>query len=256
AIPMTDIFEAFDAVSDIERFWPLLAGAGLSGLVRGFSGFGTAMIFIPIAAQVLPPIWVLTAMVVMDIFGPLPAVPQALREGQLGDIARLGLATLICLPFGVFVLKTLPFDTFRYGVSIITLMLLAMLIGGLRQRRPISRPLLYTTGGIAGMLGGSVGLAGPPVILLYMSSPLPVARIRANTLLFLVLAAFAMLFMFAANGLLELTPILIGLGLVVPYTLATMIGVALFDPNRETLYRRIGYVIIAASAIIGLPLFD
>lgn len=200
--------------------------------------------------QVPPPIWVLAAVIVTDIFDPLPVVPRALREGQPRDVARLGLGALACLPFGVFVFKPLLFDAFRYRVSIITPMLPGMLIGGLRRRKPISRPLPHATGGIAGMLGRSVGLAGPPVILLYMFSPLHAAQIRTDTLIFPILAAIAIPLMFAANGLLGFTPILVGPGPVVPCTLATAIGAALFDPDREMLYRRIGCVIIAVPAII------
>ena len=36
--------------------WLLILGALVAGIVRGFSGFGTAMIYLPIAAQVMPPI--------------------------------------------------------------------------------------------------------------------------------------------------------------------------------------------------------
>ena len=50
----------------------LVLGAVLAGLVRGFSGFGTAMVFIPIAGQVLSPVATLIVLLVMDLIGPLP----------------------------------------------------------------------------------------------------------------------------------------------------------------------------------------
>ena len=56
----------------------LILGATLAGLVRGFSGFGTAMVFIPIAGQVLSPIATLTVLFVMDLIGPIPNVPLSL----------------------------------------------------------------------------------------------------------------------------------------------------------------------------------
>jgi uncharacterized membrane protein YuzA (DUF378 family) len=34
-----------------------------------------------------------------------------------------------------------------------------------------------------------------------------------------------------------------------------VIGTALFDPARETLYRRVAYIIIGISAVRGLPIW-
>ncbi|QEW20142.1 hypothetical protein LA6_002336 [Marinibacterium anthonyi] len=50
----------------------LIAAALLAGTVRGFAGFGTGMVFVPVAAQVLNPFWVLLVVLVMDLFGPIP----------------------------------------------------------------------------------------------------------------------------------------------------------------------------------------
>jgi hypothetical protein len=48
----------------------------------------------------------------------------------------------------------------------------------------------------------------------------------------------------------------IGALLLIPYTLANIAGAAMFNPEREGTYRLIAYVIIAASAVSGLPIWD
>ena len=50
----------------------LAFAAFLAGIVRGFSGFGTAMIYLPVASQFLTPFEALITLMVMDFFGPLP----------------------------------------------------------------------------------------------------------------------------------------------------------------------------------------
>ena len=47
----------------------------------------------------------------------------------------------------------------------------------------------------------------------------------------------------------------LGALLVPPYILGNLIGARIFDPVRAVLYRRVAYGIIAASAIVALPLF-
>ena len=239
-----------------EGLWLLGLGAVLAGLVRGFTGFGTAMVYLPFAGQVLPPVWVLVTLLVIDLIGPLPEVPRAIREGHTRDVVRLGAGALVGVPIGVSVLLALEPDVFRTAVSVLTLILLATLVSGLRYRGTVGKPMIFGIGGIAGVLGGAVGLPGPPVILLYMARPLPVEVIRASTLLFLVLADLLMMGVFATRGLLTTQPVLLGLILVLPYLLAIRVGGKIFDPRHAKIYRWVAYAIIAGSALGGLPVWD
>jgi len=231
-------------------------GSLLAGLVRGFSGFGTAMIYLPFAAAVLSPVWALTALIVMELVAPLVLVPRALRDGHPPDILRLAGGSLIGVPIGVALLLVMSVDAFRYSVSSISLLLLVALVLGLRYKGALTRPMVYGTGGLGGLLAGSVGIPGPPVIMLYMASTLPAAAIRANNTVYLVLANLQILGVFAFRGLLDPVPVATGLIAAVPYAAGIGIGALFFDPRRETRYRRIAYAIIALSAVLGLPFLD
>lgn len=228
----------------------------VAGVVRGFSGFGTAMIYIPIAALFLPPIWVLITLTVMDVFGPLPNLPRAWRDGRPRDVARMGVAMIIMLPVGVAILVAVDPAIFRYGVSGFSMMVPVLLLSGLRFRGEITRGVLYITGAVSGVLGGAVGLPGPPVILLYMSSVLPVQIIRANTMMYLFGFDMVLLIVFAIKGMLSAVPVVLGLIFIVPGVLGNMVGAAMFRPARERVYRGVAYGIVFASAIIGLPIWD
>lgn len=234
----------------------LATGAFLAGIVRGFTGFGTAMVYLPVAAQVLTPFEALTTMLVKDLTAPLMHVPRALRDGDPADVARLGLGALIGLPFGVWILAQVPTEIFRWGVSLVALTMLVLLIGGIRYRGRLTRPLVFATGAMGGFLAGCVGLPGPPIILLYMASTLSVSAIRANTMLYLILADILLLAVLWGNGYLVMTALMLGVLMILPYTLGNWAGARLFRPDAERLYRRAAYTIIAGSALMGLPLWD
>ncbi|MEP5758677.1 MAG: sulfite exporter TauE/SafE family protein [Litoreibacter sp.] len=234
----------------------LIFAATLAGLVRGFSGFGNAMIFMPLAAQVVPPVWALVVMAVMDVIGPLPSVPRCLKDGHPRDVLRLGAGLILTLPLGIMMLNVMAEGTFRTVVSALSLSLLLLLTSGYRYSQPLTKPLIFGTGGLGGLLAGSSGLAGPPVIMLYMASTHPVSTIRANLMLYLLTADVLMLALFSLWGMLTFTPVLVGLAVAIPYTLANLAGAAMFRPEREKLYRRAAYVIIACSAVSGLPIWD
>jgi uncharacterized membrane protein YfcA len=234
----------------------LVAAAFVAGLVRGFAGFGTAMIFLPAAAQFLTPFEALTVLIVKDLIGPLPNVPRAWRDGHPGDIARLGVGLVIAMPFGVWALTLVPVEVFRYGVSFVALALLVLLVMGFRYRGVLTKKLIYLTGGLGGLLGGSVGIPGPPVIMLYMASTHPPEVIRANNMIYLIFADIVLLGLLVAFG--EFVPgaIALGLLLALPYLLGNVAGGAIFRPGHERTYRAVAYAIIFVSALNGLPFLD
>lgn len=236
--------------------WLVVLGAVLSGVVRGFSGFGTALIFIPLAGQVLPPVWVITILVVMDMFGPAPNLPRAWREGVPGQVGWMLLGAAICLPLGLAVLVRVSPDVFRYAVCLMAIGVPVLLGLGLRYRGAMSRPLLAGTGAVSGFLGGVAGLPGPPVILLYMAAPNPPVLIRANTMVYLYAFDMMLLGVLAMQGRLEAVPVVLGLLMALPNIAGNILGARVFHPGHARVYRGVAYAITIAAAISGLPLWD
>lgn len=250
---MPDVFQT--ALEHSGLVWLAIA-AGVAGIVRGFAGFGTAMVFLPVAGQFLSPVAALVTLTVMDLFGPLPNVPRALKDAHKKDVLRLCAGLIVALPLGLWVLTSVAPSVFRYGVSSITLLLLILLVLGWRYRGALNRGLIYATGMLGGFLFGAVGLSGPPVIMIYMASPLPARVVRANLMLYLLGGDVMMMAFLAIMGRLETNAVIIGLILAVPYLVGNVLGGWLFRPEFERAYRVVAYVIIAASALSGLPIFD
>lgn len=226
-----------------------------AGLVRGFTGFGTAMVFMPAAAILVPPFWALAILVVMDFLGPLPNLPRALRDGAPREVARLVGGLIVGLPLGIWLLDAVPVSVFQWAVSLVTLALLVLLVSGWRYRGARGPALSGAAGGLSGFLAGSTGLGGPPVILYYMASGLPAAVLRGNLLLYFVALNLAFLATLTLTGHLAATAVALGLILVPPFLLANVAGAAMFRPERETIYRRAAYTVIAVAAVSGFPIW-
>jgi len=227
----------------------------LGGIVRGFTGFGTALVFLPLATPHLGPFGALIALTCMDVFGPLPNLRRAWAHVERSDLTRLIAGCALTLPVGLWVLSQVPPELFRYAVSTLSLSMLAALVLGLRYTGPVRRGMVTAIGAAAGFLGGVAGLPGPAVILFYMSRPLPVTVIRATVLLFLFAFDFLIFGYLGLMGRLTVATTVLGLALAIPNLLGNWLGGWLFRPQRDRLYRAIAYVAIAASALSGLPLW-
>ncbi len=247
--------EAFQtALATPGLFWLMLA-IGAAGIVRGFTGFGTALIFVPVANIFLEAKVVIAVITLTGIVSSAALLPRALRQGDRADVGLLVLAAMVSVPVGLWVLEQLDTLTVRWIVTGVAAGALIALVSGWRYSRVISRPSLIGIGALAGLIGGLTGLTGPVVILFYLAGQATAQVVRANTILFL-----AALDVVIVGNLLWLNSItwelvFVALVLAVPYFTTTMIGQALFDPGRERIYRVAAYGVIGLAVISGLPIW-
>lgn len=239
-----------------DGLWLVLSGAVLAGVVRGFSGFGTAMIFLPFASIVLSPVQSLLALMVMDLVGPLPMVPRALRDATRAHLVWLCAGMLCLLPVGLLLLTRMEPEVFRLVLGVVTLACVALMVAGWRFHGALTPAILFGTGGLGGFLGGVAGIPGPPVIVMTMASTMGPAAIRATNMLYLLGCDLVLIGMLLLWGHAELAPMLIGAIAILPYMAGCWVGAALFDPGRERLYRLVAYLVIGGAALSALPLWS
>ncbi|RDC71085.1 sulfite exporter TauE/SafE family protein [Rhodovulum sp. 12E13] len=240
----------------VAPFAALACTIAAAGIVRGFTGFGTALVFMPVAGALIdPPLAVLTLVVTGMAVWPV-LLPPAWGKAARGEVAVMGAAALFGVPMGVALLAALPVETLRWVVAVAAALTLAALVSGWRYTRRVGRGGLAAVGASAGLLGGATGLGGPPAILFYLAGPSGAERVRANTILFLcvldISITVALLLRFSF-GWAELAFCAV---LAVPYAATTLLGQRLFRPERERAYRGAAYLLIAGAILMGLPLWS
>ena len=245
----------FQALSTDGIVWIFIA-AIVAGVVRGFAGFGAGMIFIPVMGIFTDPITTVVALQIMDGVGALPLLKKGFRDGEPRHVALLTVAAVCLIPVGIYFLATTQSDIFRWIVSGLIAVLLALMISGWRYTKRLGTVGTVGVGGLAGFMSGFFGLAGPPVIMMYMSGPFKASVVRANIILFFFAITVVGFILLYARDLMTPERIWLGLVLVIPYGLATMVGQKIFHPSREALFRTVAYVVIIASVVLSLPLWS
>ncbi len=69
-------------------FW-MIVTIGVAGLVRGFTGFGTAMIFVPVGTQFLPTADVVFLMAGTGLVSTMALFPSAWRVADKAEVSAL-----------------------------------------------------------------------------------------------------------------------------------------------------------------------
>jgi uncharacterized membrane protein YfcA len=232
------------------------AAALVAGLSRGFSGFGAALIFIPLASAAVGPTLAAPLLLVIDAVGTLGLIPPAWRRADKGGVGLMALGALAGVPLGTFVLMHSDPAMIRWAVSVLIVVLLALLVSGWRYRGRPAAALSVGVGGVAGLFSGVAQIGGPPVVVYWLGGSIPVETVRANIVLYFAISSVIAVASYLLGGL--LTGIVLALAIVTGplYGLGVFIGSRMFGLASETTFRRICYALIAAAALISLPLLD
>lgn len=234
----------------------ILSAFVIAGLVRGFTGFGTAMIVIPVGAMFLPMPEMIFVLTLSGVGSSLTLVPKAWGQADRNEVLLIGVAAIVAMPLGVYLLTILDQTTLRWGLTGVIALLLLALLTGWRLRRTLGRSGLASVGASAGLIGGATGLTGPIVILFYLAGRKATVTIRANTILFLALMDVAIVTNLLIADLVQWHMLYVAIALTIPYMTMTLVGQAMFRPEFERYYRLIAYAIIAIAAMSSMPLFD
>ena len=111
---------------------------------------------------------------------------------------------------------------------------------------------MFLTGGLSGFLSGSAGIPGPPLILVYLSSPLPIITTRATTVAFLLLADSVALIYMASQDLVT-TEVLLRTAVLAPISFVGIaIGSRLFKIAQPEQVKTAALWLLAVLAIVGI----
>lgn len=250
------MLEAFQAALDTPGLFWLFLTIGAAGLVRGFTGFGTAMIFVPVGAQFLPAADVVFLMVLMGVFSTITLFPQAWSTADKAEVGALAMAAAVTVPAGLWVMSQLDALTLRWLAAAVIGVTLTAVISGWRWQGRLGWPGRFAIGGAAGAVGGMTGLTGPVIIVFYLANVRDVARVRANTIVFLAALDVVIAANLIFGGMASLKAVGLACLLGVPYVITTLTGKALFDPGFDKLYRFASYSVIGLAVVSSLPVFD
>ncbi|MFC6491921.1 TSUP family transporter [Ancylobacter dichloromethanicus] len=159
--------------------WAFLT-ALVAGVTRGFSGFGGALIFVPLVSAAYGPRVAAPSLLVIDTLLTLPFVIPALRACVWRQVAPLAVGAVVAVPAGVWVLGRTDPLVLRWGLALLGLGLLALLASGWRHTGRHRLPTTLAVGAVAGFCGGAAQMSGPAVVAYWLGSGQPSALVRAN----------------------------------------------------------------------------
>jgi uncharacterized protein len=228
--------------------------AFLGALIFGLTGFGAALVTIPLASHVVPLPFALALFALADLVSALRVGLESPGNALRAEWTRLVPMILAGTALGVTALVNLPraLGMFLLGAFVLWYALYSLL------RRPSSRVISARWAWLAGLAGGITstlfGAGGPPYAIYLSQRGLTKEQFRA-TLGFAIMTSISLrVAAFFLTGLLLELKVWIAAAVAVP---AAFIGIAVsrrlfLRISRDTLLRAVSLMLLASGASLIL----
>ncbi len=228
----------------------LMAGAAAmtfgAAYVRGLTGFGMAIILVPLLGLIVTP----TEAVVLGIFlqvliGPVGFKIIFADAHRQSAVAIAGYA-VVATPLGIWLLGQTSPDVARLLIALIAIgAFLLVLLPQRGELRPGPKETA-ATGIASGILTGFAAMPGPPVVPFYLRQPIPPAEARASMMLVFFATAVAGTISAFALGIASWKLVWLSLMLFPAVLLGNWLGAKSFGKVPARLWRTF------VAAVLGL----
>jgi uncharacterized membrane protein YfcA len=161
----------------------VIAGVALlvfavAAAAQAVTGFGLALVAVPLMAVLLDPVAAVVATTVVSLV--LTALASCRERGHVERLiaVRLTGAALLGMPLGLLVLTRLDERSLKTVIAVGLLVLVGLLL--VKVRLPAGTAMQYGAGVVSGMSLTSTGMNGPPVVLALQARDLPPRRFRGT----------------------------------------------------------------------------
>jgi uncharacterized membrane protein YfcA len=238
--------------------WPTLVALALiafaGSVVFGVTGFGSALVTIPLATHLVPLPFALAMFVVVDMTNALRVGLENPRHAVKGEVARMAPMIVVGVVLGVTALVNLPRQAGMLALgAFVFLYALYSLVRRVRTT-VVSQRFAYLAGVAGGITGALFGAGGPPYAIYLSHRPLTKESFRATLTLTSIFSIGLRLIAFLATGLLLDPWAWIAAATAFP---AAMLGLAVARRifgviSRETLTRLVALLLLATGASLVL----
>ena len=220
-----------------------------SGFLRGFIGFGSGLLMIPILSYFYSPVFAMIFNIVIEIPATIYLTFVGIKKSNLREITPMMFTMMLTIPFGTIFLVSVDEQIIRTLMSLLLIFFVILIATGWRIKSTITKYVLVLGGAISGLMQGATGMGGPPYVTVLLSKNDSDDVARANILVItsgLVISAIISLYYF---GLFTKDILLTGAISAPIYVFATYIGTKFFNYSGNKYFRNSSLI---ALGVVGL----
>jgi|TARA_B110000967_G_scaffold126988_1_gene129780 uncharacterized membrane protein YfcA len=223
-----------------------------SGFIRGFLGFGSGLITIPILSYLYSPIFAMVFNIAIEIPATIYLTYVGAKSCKFKEISPMFFAMMLTIPIGTIFLVSVNEQLIKIIMSILVIFFVLLIASGWKLKATVTKYVLTISGVISGLMQGATGMGGPPYATVLLSKGDSDNVTRGNILIMstgIVISAIISFYMF---NLFTKELLLTGLITSPIYILATYTGTKFFDLSGNRYYRNISLFSLGLIGVLTL----
>jgi uncharacterized membrane protein YfcA len=224
----------------------------IAGFTQGFTGFGSALIMLPLLTMLMGVKTVVPLVVLLGACINVILLFQVHRYIEWKRIRILIVASVPGILCGVYILKAMSTSFLEMAIGVLLVAFPSYLLSKGVPKREIPEGWAWPVGFLSGVLGGSISTGGPPVIIYVAMQPWGKLSIKSTLVGFFLATSMAIGIVQAANGLMTgevLTSFAAGLPALVTGVLA---GSFFFSRVQSGTYRKVLNILLILLGVFML----
>ncbi|MBU3663325.1 MAG: sulfite exporter TauE/SafE family protein [Bacteroidetes bacterium] len=235
-----------------EKYWLFILLAFVSEVIGTVSGFGSSILFVPIASMFFDFKTVLGITAIFHVFSNLSKIALFKQGIKKEMVIKLGIPAIIFVIIGAYITTILPSEKIELGMNVALVFLAIFLIFNFNKPLKQTDSNLYIGGIASGFLAGITGTGGAVRGITLAAFQLPKEIFIATSAFIDLGVDFSRAVVYTSNGYFKkehlfLIPFLIGISILGSYA-----GKLILLKTSEKIFRYLVLVVIILTAIFQI----
>ena len=224
----------------------------LAGFVHSVSGFGIALVAVPLLLFIFEPKSVVVMNVILATVLCLLLMLNSRPHIDLRRAALISVGSIFGIPLGAYVLSSIEPSIIKLVIAVLIIPFSVFLLLGHSYRFKRDGLGCGVAGFISGTLSTSTSLAGPPVVLFLLNQGLAKEKFIATLSAYFLFAGLVGVGTFSFMGMVT-TDLLKNVGILLPaLVVGFYLGIKVRAKIDAVLFKRVATFIVCITALINI----
>jgi uncharacterized membrane protein YfcA len=218
----------------------------LASFIQGITGFGFALIAVPLLSLFIPEIRNITPIIVIySLLTNIIIVYKSRHYIDFKKIIPLVIFGIIATPIGTYILLYVKVNTLKIIIGLIITITAFAMFKNFKIKIKNESISYGIVGLLSGFLNGSTGLSGPPVVLFLTNQNTDKEVFRANLTFYGIATNIFAIIFFIAEGIVNISVLNFTIIYLPALIIGVFVGIKISTKINEIIFRNLTIYLIA-----------
>jgi uncharacterized membrane protein YfcA len=243
-------------------FWNLMFETGtllivagvilVASTVKGLTGFGFALTSLPLLSIFIAPKTAVPLITICSVFLDGYTLYDARVHVQYKEIITLVVSGITGMIIGTYFLVSLDSQIIRLVIGVVTVLFTIASFMGVKREIQNTRLASIPVGLLSGILGGSMSISGPPIVLFFNNQNVEKKVFRANLIAYFFCLYVATVPAYFYGNLITVELLQSSAVMVPVMFIGATMGIRLSKKLNETVFKRITLLLILITGVMAI----